>query len=87
MYVNNSDGKTPDSNMRDNVIIKDPLRFEDDYLITRASSPHIYFDSKTLKVKGYFFLHSKGTFQDKYADTVYEGQLELIEVENRKGVK
>ncbi|HCW5000889.1 TPA: hypothetical protein OXO59_003641 [Acinetobacter baumannii] len=34
MYVNNSDGKSPDSNMRDNVIIKDPLRFEDDYLIT-----------------------------------------------------
>ncbi|AKQ32605.1 MULTISPECIES: hypothetical protein [Acinetobacter] len=87
MYVNNSDGKSPDSNMRDNVIIKDPLRFEDDYLITRASSPHIYFDPKTLKVKGYFFLHSKGTFQDKYADTVYEGQLELLEVENRKGVK
>ncbi len=52
LYVNNSDGKSVDSNMRNKIFIKDPLRFEDDLLITKASTPHIYFDPKTLKVKG-----------------------------------
>jgi hypothetical protein len=81
MYVNDSDGKSPVSNMNNNIYIKDPLRFEDDLKITRASTPHIFFDPKTLKVKGYFFLRSKETFEDKYAETVYEGELELLDTE------
>ena len=59
------------------VIIKDPLRIEDD-LITSKATPFIFYDPKTLKIKGCFYALNAELSKDKYASNVYEGQLVLM---------
>lgn len=68
---------------RDNVVIDDPLRIEDDTL-AKKSIPYIFFDPKTLKVKGYFHALSAESLKDKYAEKVYEGRLVLVDAHEGK---
>lgn len=75
LYDVSSDGKYLQE--KDNTVINNPLRIEDD-AIAKKSLPYIYFDPKTLKVKGYFHVLSQECFKNKYAETVYEGHLVLM---------
>lgn len=80
MYEVSSNGHKSviDEEKSQRVFIEDPLRVEDDVMFSKVT-PHIYFDPKTLKIKGYFHLLSPNMAKDKYYETVYEGQLVLIE--------
>lgn len=80
MYEVSSNGRKSviDEEQAQKVYIKDPLRIEDDLLFSKVT-PHIHYDPNTLKIKGYFHLLSPEMAKDKYFETVYEGQLVLIE--------
>ncbi|AMW80783.1 hypothetical protein AMD27_16775 (plasmid) [Acinetobacter sp. TGL-Y2] len=75
MYDVSSDGKNLQE--RDSTAIKNPLRIEDD-IIAKKTIPFIFFDPKTLKVKGHFHALSPDSFKNKYAETIYEGHLVLV---------
>ncbi|WP_228140765.1 hypothetical protein [Acinetobacter sp. TGL-Y2] len=75
LYDVSSDGKNLQE--RDSTAIKNPLRIEDD-IIAKKTIPFIFFDPKTLKVKGHFHALSPDSFKNKYAETIYEGHLVLV---------
>lgn len=78
-----SDGRILKNRDRDNVVIDDPLRIEDD-MLAKKCIPYIFFDPKTLKVKGYFHALSAESLKDKYTEKVYEGRLVLVDAHEGK---
>lgn len=81
LYDVRSDGKEP--RITNDPNINDPLRIEDD-LIAFKSLPLIFFDPKTMKIKGYFHALNADHFKDKYSKNVYEGYLTLVENTEKK---
>lgn len=75
LYDVSSNGKEPQKTS--SSIINDPLRIEDD-LVASKVAPFVFYDPKTLKIKGYFHALNAEIYKDKYANNVYEGHLVLM---------